>query len=147
MAELIAVLIIAGVLAAVAAPRFGTFGAAYDEIKLYDQTLAALRFAQKTAMTSQRTVCATFSGGTQLALTYASAYGSGTCDTNLMPPAGAGAPYTVTAQGSAGYSAATTFSYDLRGRPTTSAVVGAGQTISLAGGRQIVVESETGYVR
>jgi hypothetical protein len=94
----------------------------------------------------QRTVCAAFSSGTQLQLTYASTYG-GACDTSLMPPGGSGAPYTVVAQGSAGYSSATNFSYDLRGRPTTSATVGLGQTITLVGGTQIVVESETGYVR
>jgi len=141
IAELVAVLIIAGVLAAVAVPRLGTFGAAQDEVKLYDQTLAALRYAQKAALAMQHTVCATFSGGTTLTLTYASVYGSAICDANLMPPGGAGAPYTVVRQGSAGYTAAAPFSYDRVGRPS------AAQTISLAGGRAITVEAETGYVR
>jgi len=140
--ELIAVLVIMGVLAAIAVPRMAGIGASFDEGRLYDQTLAALRYAQKVAVTQQRNVCVTFTA-TQLSLTYRSAYGPGACDTNLMAPAGgAGAAYTVVAQGGAGYSPTpSNFDYDRIGRPT------ANQTITLNGGRQIVVEAETGYVR
>ena len=115
--------------------------ASYDEVRLYDQTLAALRFAQKAAVTMQRTVCATFTG-TQLSLTYSSVYSPPACDTNLNPPGGGGGgQYTVVAQGGAGYSTAAGFNFDRIGRPS------AGQTILLNGGRQIVIEPESGYVR
>lgn len=136
---MIAVLIIVAIIAAVAVPRFTSSG--IDEARFHQEMLSALRYAQSTAVAFQRTVCATF-GGNNVALTYASTYGSSTCDTNLQAPGGGSAPYTVTAQGSAGFSAApTNFTYDRVGRPST------GQTISLNDGRQIVVESESGYVR
>ena len=127
---------IAAVIAVVALPRLST--SAFDEVKFYDETSAALRYAQATAVAIQRTVCVT-STGTQVTLTYASAYGAGACNTNLAPPGGGGSPYTVTAQGSAG-SPAFSFSFDRVGRPS------AAQTINLNGGRQILVEAETGYV-
>lgn len=140
VAELVAVIIIIGILAAVMLPRLSTGTSGFDEVRLYDQTLAALRYAQNTAVATQRTVCATFTG-TQLTLRYGSAYGAAGCDTDLMPPGGGVAPYTVQAQGSAAYSAASNFTFDRIGRPTP------GQTIGLVGGRQIAVETDTGYVR
>jgi len=132
----VAVIIIVGIIAVVAVPRLSTSG--FDEVRFYDETSAALRYAQATAVTTQRMVCVT-STGTQVSLTYASAYGAVACDTALAPPGGGGAPYTVTAQGSAG-SPAFSFTFDRAGRPS------APQTINLNGGRQILVEAETGYV-
>lgn len=142
MTELVAVILIAGVIAIVALPRFSTSG--FDEVRFYDETAAALRYAQATAVTTQRTVCVTFTA-TQLTLTYAPAYGATTClsTDGLAPPGGrGGTPYTATAQGAAGYSPTpANFTFDRVGRPS------AAQTISLNGGRQIIVEAETGYVR
>jgi len=137
--ELVTVIIIAGVLAAVAIPRFSR--GMFDDAQLYDQTLAALHYAQRTAMAYQRTVCVTFSGGNQLSLTYASAYGSASCNTNLVPPAGNTATYVLTAPGSATYTGAASFNFDRVGRPS------AGQTITLSSGKTIIVEPETGYAR
>jgi MSHA pilin protein MshC len=137
--ELVTVIIIAGVLAVVAIPRFSR--GMFDDAQLYDQTLAALRYAQRTAMAYQRTVCVTFTGGNQLSLTYASVYGSSACNTNLVPPGGNSATYVVTAPGSSTYTAAATFNFDRVGRPS------AGQTITLSSGRTIIVETETGYAR
>jgi MSHA pilin protein MshC len=113
----------------------------FDDAQLYDQTLAALHYAQRTATAYQRTVCVTFSGGNQLTLTYASAYGSSSCNTNLVAPGGSSATYVLTAPGSATYSAAANFSFDRIGRPS------AGQTITLSSGKTIIVEAETGYAR
>jgi MSHA pilin protein MshC len=137
--ELVTVIIIAGLLAAVAIPRFSR--SMFDDAQLYDQTLAALHYAQRTAMAYQRTVCVTFSGGNQLSLTYASAYGSSACNTNLVPPGGNTATYVLTAPGSATYTAAANFNFDRVGRPS------AGQTLALSSGRTIIVEAETGYAR
>lgn len=140
--ELIAVLIIVGVLAAVAMPRLST--SSFDEVRFYDETSAALRFAQATAMATQRTVCVTFTA-TQLVLRYAPTYGVTTClpaDGLASPGGRGGTPYTVIAQGSAGYAPTpANFTFDRVGRPS------AAQTITLNGGRQIIVEAETGYVR
>jgi len=129
---------IIGVLAAVALPRFSATTYGEDELRLYDQTFAALRYAQRAATTMQRNVCATFTS-TQLTLTYGATYGAA-CGSGLVGPGGEAAPFKVTAQGSVTYTAATTFSYDRVGRPS------AGQTITISGGKQIVIEAETGYV-
>lgn len=137
--ELVTVIVIAGVLAAVAIPRFSR--GMFDDAQLYDQTLAALHYAQRTAMAYQRTVCVTFTGGNQLSLTYASVYGSSACNTNLVAPGGNSASYVLTAPGSSTYTAAATFNFDRVGRPS------AGQTITLSSGRTIIVETETGYAR
>ena len=135
--ELVAVLIIVSILAVVAIPRL-TRGV-FDDAKLYDESLAALRYAQRTAIAYQRTVCITFSGNSQLSLTYASAYGSSTCNTNVLAPGGNSPSYVVTAQGAATYSATPNFSFDRVGRPS------AGQTIGFSSGKTITVEADTGY--
>ena len=115
--ELVAVLLIVGVLAAVAVPRFSTISYGQDELRFYEQTLAALRHAQNTAVTTQRTVCAVFTG-------------------------------TVTAQGNAGYSSTpSNFNYDRSGRPVDNGGAALGQTIAFIGGKQIVIEVDTGYAR
>ena len=137
--ELVTVIIIAGVLAVVAIPRFSR--STFDDAQLYDETLAALHYAQRTAMAYQRTVCVTFTGGNQLSLTYASVYGSSTCNTSLVPPGGNSATYVLTAPGSSTYTAAASFSFDRVGRPSS------GQTITLSSGKTVTVEAETGYAR
>jgi MSHA pilin protein MshC len=147
--ELVAVLLIVGVLAAVAVPRFSTISYGQDELRFYEQTLAALRHAQNTAVTTQRTVCAVFTG-TTLVLRYAPSYGTATClsTDGVKPPGGGSAPYTVTAQGNAGYSSTpSNFNYDRSGRPVDNGGAALGQTIAFIGGKQIVIEVDTGYAR
>jgi MSHA pilin protein MshC len=135
--ELIAVLLVLGVLSAVALPRL--WGSEYDEARLHDETTAALRFAHRTAVAMQRTVCVSFTATTVI-LTYDSLYGAAACATALAGPGGAPAPYAVTAQGTAAFSPVpTNFNFDRLGRASLA------QTI-MASGRAIVVEAETGYV-
>jgi len=135
--ELLAVIVIASILAIVALPRL--WGSTFDEEQLYDETFAALRYAQRTAVAYQRNVCVTFSGGNQLSLTYAPNYGTGQpCGSAL--PSGTGASYVVTAPGTTSYLTASSFSFNLLGVPST------GQTISLSGGKSITVAADTGYV-
>jgi len=135
--ELVAVLLILGVLSIVAVPRF--WGSEYDEARFYDETTAALRFAHRSALAMQRTVCVAFTA-TTVTLTYDPNYGTGVCSAGLPGPAGAPAPYTVTAAGAAFFAAVPmNFSFDRLGRASL------GQTIT-AGGRTIVVEAESGYV-
>ncbi len=127
------------VLAVIAAPRF--WGGGFDEARLFDEASSALRYAQRSAISMQRTVCASFTA-TTLTLTYDATYGSTTCGAaGLLGPGGAPAPYTVTAQGSATFTAfPASFTFDRVGRPS------AAQTITVSGGRQILVEAESGYV-
>jgi MSHA pilin protein MshC len=135
--ELITILVIVSILAVAAVPRF--WGAVFDQAEFRDQTLAALRYAQRAAMAYERTVCATFTG-TQLVLTYASAYGSAICDTNLLAPGGGSSPYTVNAPSSVTYTAASSFTFDRIGRPSV------GQAILISGGGSVTVEADSGYV-
>lgn len=134
--ELVAVIVVMSVLAVVALPRL--WGTTFDELAFYDDTLAALRYAQRSAVTQQRTVCATFTA-TQLTLTYASVYGSTTCDQPLVRPAST-AQYQVVASGGTSYTAATTFRFDRVGTPNLN------QTITFSGGKSLIVEAGTGYV-
>lgn len=81
MVELITVMVLLGVLAAVAVPRMmgeNTTGAAvYGE-----QVVSALRLAQKTAVARRRTVCASASAGS-VTLRIRTAQGPGACDAQM----------------------------------------------------------------
>ena len=109
MVELVVVIIIVGVLAAVAAPRFFVMQA-YSDRGFYDQTLAITRYAQKSAIALRRNVCVNIASPT-INLTYASAatgscsvpvcgstaFTCSACDTNLPSPVGGTSPFTITA--------------------------------------------------
>lgn len=87
--ELIVVMIVAGILAAVALPRWGG-QTGFEERQLLDETVSALRYAQKTAIASRRTVCLSFQAK-GLTARVADAFGSNACTggdgTALLAPA------------------------------------------------------------
>jgi MSHA pilin protein MshC len=56
MVELVIVMVIVGILAAVAAPRFFEINT-FDSRAYYDQLISTLRFAQKAAVAQHSTVC------------------------------------------------------------------------------------------
>lgn len=62
MIELVMVIVILGILAAVAVPRMDT--STYRAVEFHDQTVAALRYAQKTATSHRRLVCVAFTATT-----------------------------------------------------------------------------------
>jgi MSHA pilin protein MshC len=62
LVELVTILIILGVLAAVAIPRMDTSG--YRALEFHDKTVSALRYAQKTATSHRRMVCVAFTSST-----------------------------------------------------------------------------------
>src|SRR5512134_3065154 len=136
LAELLTALVVLGILAAVAAPRF-LGGSAFQNLGLADETRALLRYAQRSALARQRTVCVGFTA-TSATLTYASVYGSAVCDAGLPAPSGSPVPYQVAGRGSAAFSPLpANFSFDRLGRPS------AGQSITIAGAAPITVEAET----
>jgi MSHA pilin protein MshC len=63
MVELITIMIILGILAAVAIPRM-TGTNEFRAVEFHDRTVAALRFAQKAAVSHRRMVCVAFSATT-----------------------------------------------------------------------------------
>lgn len=136
--ELIVIIAIIGILAVVALPRLQQ-DEGFKQRALHDETLAALRYAQKAAIAQRRTVCVTASAS-GLALTIASTAGAATCNTNLASPGG-GSPFTVSAPSGVSYSAAASFSFNSLGQPS------AAQTFQVNGlADSITVEAGTGYV-
>lgn len=138
LVELVVTLIILGILAAVAIPRFFD-RRDFDARAFLDQTASMLRYAQKAAIAQRRTVCVGFTANS-VSLTI-DADADGGCETGLTGPVGA-APYTVTAQGGVTFSPVPSpFTFSAAGRPST------GAPITIAGASSsLIVEAETGYV-
>jgi len=100
MVELISVIVISGILAAIAAPKFFN-NDAFESRGFYDQVLSTLRYAQQEAVAQHRNVCVTIANTvinaayttTDITLNIASNNGSATaCSTvvgaALVSPAG-----------------------------------------------------------
>lgn len=80
MIELVTVMILIGILAAVALPRFSA--GEHSALEFRDQVVAALRYGQKTAVSHRRLVCVEFTE-TTLTLRIAGSQGATSCDTAL----------------------------------------------------------------
>lgn len=133
---------LAGILAAVVLPRWqGETG--FEGRGFRDETVAALRFAQKSAIAARRTTCAEFTA-TQLSVRVSTAFGAVDCTagTALLGPRDQ--PLVVTATGSATYAPVpAAIIFDAQGRANAAAAISvSGLPASLA----ITVEAETGYV-
>ena len=137
--ELIVVMVIIGILAVAAIPRFFD-RQTFDSRGFSDETLAALRYAQKAAIVQRRTVCVSFSS-TSVTLTMASIAGSVTCDINLTGPTGT-SPFQVTARPGASFTGTlANFQFNALGQASI------GQTMQVNGASgSITVEQDTGYV-
>ena len=136
LTELVVMLILMGILAAIAAPLLST--TVIDEVRFYNETQSFLRYAQKTAISQRRNVCVSFTAKT-VAATVSPAFG-GACSTALNGPGGVN-PYTATAQNNAGFTAVpTTITFDANGVPNNP------QTLLITGSNSIVVEAGSGYV-
>jgi MSHA pilin protein MshC len=138
LVELVMVISIIGLLAVVAIPRFQD-RSAFDNAGFRDQTMAALRYAQKAAIAQRRTVCVAFAANS-VSLTIASAAGVATCSDSLTGPGGQ--PFVFTASGAAKFTAIpASMSFNSLGIPNAAA------SINVEGvGTPIIVERETGYV-
>jgi MSHA pilin protein MshC len=157
IAELTAVIVITGVLAAVAVPRF-LGRQSFDSRAFHDQCLAVVRHAQKVAIAQRRTIYVSVTA-TRIGVCYDAG-----CASHVSPPAsylqattpsGAGNPAALNcsndpnwlcagAPDAVSVSPVVTFSFDGLGRPNLVAT----QTLVVAGDatRTVVVERETGYV-
>lgn len=136
MVELIMVMVIAGILAAVAMPRF--FEAdVFRSRGFSDQVQASLRYAQKVAIAQRRFVCVAFTANSVTLTTGPAA----ACGTALQSPDG-DPSYVITAPANTTFTAVpAAFSFEPLGRPS------AGQAISVTGAPSaITIEAETGYV-
>lgn len=142
--ELVVVIVLIGVLAATALPRF-TGSTGLEDRGFRDRTMAALRYAQKSAIAARRTVCATFAASLdQVSFRESSVNGAANCTTGAALLGPDGNNLVVTATGGAHFSAQPAdIVFDAGGRP------GAGVVIAIYGldpVLAIAVEAETGYV-
>lgn len=133
LVELVVILVIIGVLAVAAIPRF-VDQTAFEARGFYDETLSLLRYAQKSAVAQRRTVCVVL-GATGVTLSIASAPASSTCNTALTLPS--------TPRGGTGLTASVgSFKYSGLGATDQ----GANVTVSISGSNSITVDAVTGYV-
>lgn len=137
--ELVVVIVIVGILAAVVVPRWsGSTG--FEERGFRDEVAAALRYAQKSAIAARRGVCVSFST-TTLSAAMDSAFGANDCSIPLVGPAGVA--LSVVASGDASFvGAPATLRFDSLGRPDSGLNLGFTNLSELP----LVVEAETGYV-
>lgn len=144
MVELVVVIVLLGIVAAVAIPRWrGDNG--FEERVVRDQIIAALRYAQKSAVAARRMVCVTFSTSpSRVDFTMSSAYPAASCvgGSGLVGPDGTGLS-VVPASSVSFASSAVSLKFDAAGRASTAASI----TVSgLPASQSITLESETGYV-
>lgn len=144
LVELIAVIVLLGIVAAVAIPRW-LGGSGFEERAVRDQIVAALRYAQKSAVSARRTVCVTFSSSpSRLSFAISNAYPAANC-TGGSPLVGPdGIALSVAPSNSIVFaSSMASFTFDAAGRASAAASV---TVTGLPAGMNIAVESETGYV-
>ena len=141
--ELILLIVLMGVLAIYAVPSFNTSD--FNARGFHDQTLALLRYAQKSAVAQRRTVCVAFTS-TAVSLRIVSAAGSSDCATPAASQAlaGAGGSSVVTARSSVQFSSfpVAGFSFDALGQPSLPQTVIQVANVTPS----ITVEAVTGYV-
>lgn len=148
LVELVVVIVLVAILAAVAIPRLNT--RTFDTVGFYQEALSSVRYAQKEAVAKRRVVCVTLNASS-VSLRFAKTPGVFTCDTELTSPRGV-SPFTVTAPGGVTLSsspAVSSFFFDALGRPLDSSTTFSPQrTLSITGDgtKTFVIEAETGYV-
>lgn len=142
MVELIVVMVIAGILAAVLIPRWQG-GSGFEARQFRDETAAALRLAQKSAIAARRTVCATLNSG-QASFQISTTFGPTNCSAANALNGPGGTPLQVTAPGGVTYADfPASIVFDAAGRPVLGRAT---ITVSNLANLPITVEAETGYV-
>ncbi len=139
--ELVMMIVVVGILAVVMAPRFISWKG-FASRGFYDEAQAVVRYAQKTAIAWRRSifVCVT-------ATDISAILPTSTCAAPvLLTHPTSGAPLKSTAPNGVTLSPVGNFSFDGLGRPSAPATITLTSTITDDPARQIVVESQTGYV-
>lgn len=146
LVELVGVLIIIGILAIVAAPRFFSVQA-FTARGFHDETIAVLRYAQKSAVAQRRNVCVTFTGSTATLTIAVTAGAASACNAPLTGPDGQ-APFAIAAPEGIRYTSTTgAILTPAAFRFTALGQADLGQTFRVSGHPvNITIEQETGYV-
>ena len=141
MVELILVMVIAGILAAVAVPRMIGRNS-FDTRGFADQLAATVRFAQKLAVSQRRDVSVHLTAN-DATLCYSAL--APCAAASQAPGPGGEKPYTVTVPGGVTIAPVTVLTFDRGGRPTSIAAQLDIQ-VNGTGTHHVRVEQETGYV-
>ena len=156
MVELITVLIVVGIMAAVAVPRMNPSG--FDATGYRDKVRATLEFARKSAVAQRRIVCVTrAANGLTLTIDNVTPEtpGAGVCPPPPPPPreltlpatdAACGGPTNAICAPNANVTLVgpVALTFDALGRPSAAAIYTVTDTMMTL---TINVEAETGYVR
>lgn len=143
--ELVVVIVIVGILAAVAIPRFAG-REAFDARGFSDEFVAALQFARQQAVATRRNVCVVVDAG-GFALTRGLAPGDA-CNAALANPTTGGAYLGATPSGIAIAGTGTTvLPFSVTFSPLGQPLAAAGFRLQGDVDRCVAVEAETGYVR
>lgn len=138
--ELVVTLVIVGILAAIALPRFQD-NTAFTQRGFYDEVKAALRYAQKLAIAKRREVCVDFLPG-QVALSFNPSLVAGAACSSTVNLPGQSTPYVVNVPAGIALVPSANFRFNGLGQPTPAPV-----TVALTGrALPITVETETGHV-
>lgn len=139
--ELIMVIIILGVLAVFAVPRMFD-NSAFTGRGLHDETMALLRFGQKTAIAQRRGVCVTVNGTGITMTIFRDNPAPATCATATPAQVQVLTP-TFTPKGGTGLSSSTTpFQFTPLGSTDQAAPI----TLAVANSSPITVAPGTGYI-
>jgi len=136
LVELITILAVVAILAAVAAPRLFT-RLSFEERGFYDQSVSAIRYAQRVAIAERRNVFVDVAAN-RLRLCY-----DALCGTLVRDP-GTNAAYDIGTPEGVSLAPATNFSFNGLGQPSLAANLAV--TVGGADNRSFTVQLETGYV-
>jgi prepilin-type N-terminal cleavage/methylation domain-containing protein len=146
LAELIAVMLILGVLAVTALPKLtDSLGLRNDAF--HDQAISALRYAHQVATSHRRLVCASISGGS-LSLSIAAVNPASACSTALPGPDGQTSYASNSVGATLGASPTGALYFQPSGRVSSDGAGGTTTdwTITVTGSDTITVTGETGHV-
>jgi MSHA pilin protein MshC len=139
--ELVMTIVVVGILAVMAAPRFMSW-TGFASRGFYDEAQGVVRLAQKTAIAWRRTIFVCVSA------TDVSAISNSNCAAPVPlvpPPTTSGGVLKSTAPSGVTLSPVGNFSFDGLGRPSATYTITLTSTITGDPARQIVVEAQTGY--
>lgn len=144
LAELVMVMMILGLLSVVVLPKLSETSI-FRASAFRTEVVAALRYAQKTAVSHRRLVCASLNANS-VTLTISKVYGSPSCDASLSGPDG-NAAYASSSSGL--IASGTGMIYFQSSGMVTSDAAGANvsdYTIAVTGMPSISIVGVTGYV-
>lgn len=140
LVELITTMIVLGILAAYAIPKFGGRHG-FESRGFADQLLALLQDARRTAISQHRIICVSASGSS-VTVTRAAKATDATCDGAMPNPHASGNYELPVPPAVAAFVPARSVNFDSLGRPSGDLVFA---VIGEEGNFSLTIEAETGY--